>query len=47
MDSVVDTRRLQSAGSLGVARRLSCSAAFEIFPGQESNGCPLHYKADS
>ena len=35
------------AGSVVVARRLSCSAACGIFPDQGSNPCPLHWQADS
>ena len=35
------------AGSVVVARGLSCSAACGIFPDQGSNPCPLHWQADS
>ena len=35
------------AGSVIVAHRLSCSAAYGIFPDQGSNPCPLHWQADS
>ena len=35
------------AGSVVVAHRLSCSAAFGIFPDQGPNPCPLHWQADS
>ena len=35
------------AGSVVVAHGPSCSAACEIFPGQGSNPCPLHWQADS
>ena len=35
------------AGSVVVARGLSCSAACGIFPDQGSNPCPLHQQADS
>ena len=45
--SVVVARRLQSAGSVVVAHRLSCSAACGIFPDQGSNPCPLHWQVDS
>ena len=43
---------LQSAssrrtGSVVVAHGPSCSAAFGIFPDQDSNPCPLHWQADS
>ena len=34
-------------GSVVVVYRLSCSAAFGIFPDQGSNQCPLHWQADS
>ena len=45
--SVVVARGLQSAGSVVVAHRLSCSVACGIFPDQGSNPCPLHWQADS
>ena len=45
--SVVVARGLQSAGSVIVAHRLSCSMACGIFPDQGSNPCPLHWQADS
>ena len=45
--SVAVARRLQSACSVVVAHRLSCSAACGIFPGQGSNLCALHWQADS
>ena len=38
---------LWSAGSVLVARGLSCYTAWGIFPDQGSNWCPLHCKADS
>ena len=34
-------------GSVGVAPRLNCPEACEIFPDQGSNLCPLHWQADS
>ena len=40
-------QQLVHVGSVIVARELSCSAAYGIFPDQESNRCPLHFKADS
>ena len=45
--SVVVDRRLQSARSVVVAHRLSCSAACGVFPDQGLNLCPLHWQADS
>ena len=45
--SAVADLRLQSAGSVVVAHRPSCSAACGIFPDQESNLCALHWQADS
>ena len=53
--SVITARRLGScgawapelAGSLVVMQGLSCSEARGIFPGQESNLCPLHWQVDS
>ena len=45
--SVVAARGLQSAGSVAVVHRLSCSTACGIFPDQGSNLCPLHWQADS
>ena len=45
--SVVVARGLQSAGSVVVAHRLSCSAACGIFPDQGLNPCPLYWQADS
>ena len=45
--SVVVALRLQSAGSVVVVHRLSCSTACGIFPGQGSNPCPLHWQVDS
>ena len=45
--SVVVARGLQSAGSVVVAHRLSCSAACGIFQDQGANPCPLHWQADS
>ena len=45
--SVVVACGLQSAGSVVVAHRLSCSAACGIFPVQGLNPCPLHWQADS
>ena len=44
---VVATHGPSSVGSVAVAHRLSCSMAFGIFPGQESNLCPLHWQTDS
>ena len=38
---------LSGAGSTVVAHRLSCSAAYGIFPGQGSNLCPLNQQVDS
>ena len=40
---------LECTGSISivVAHRLSCSAAWGIFPGQGSNSCLLHWQADS
>ena len=35
------------AGSVIVAHGPSCSAAYETFPDQGSNPCPLHWQADS
>ena len=35
-------RGLQSAGSVVVTHRLSCSVACGIYPDQGSNPCPLH-----
>ena len=35
------------AGSVVVAHRPSCSAAYGIFPDQGSNPCALHWQADS
>ena len=45
--SVVVARGLQSAGSVVVVHRLSCSAACGIFPDQGLNLCPLHWQVDS
>ena len=45
--SVVVACGLQSAGSVVVAHRFSCSVACEIFPDQGSNPCPLHWQEDS
>ena len=45
--SVVVARGLQSAGSVVVVHRLSCSTARGIFPDQGSNLCLLHWQADS
>ena len=36
--------RLETTGSIVLARRLSCSSACEIFPGQGSNLCLLHWQ---
>ena len=36
-----------SMGSVAVAHRLSCSAAYGIFPEQGWNPCPLHWQVDS
>ena len=40
-------RTLQSAGSVVVARKLSCAAVCGLFPDQGLNLCPLHWQADS
>ena len=40
-------QRLQHAGSVAVLHRVSCPAAFGIFPDQGSNLCPLHRQVDS
>ena len=40
--SAVTAGGLRSAGSVTVARGLSCSAACGLFPGQGSNLCPLY-----
>ena len=45
--SVVVARGLQSAGSVVVEHRLSCSTACGIFPDQGLNPRPLHQQADS
>ena len=45
--SAVVAHGLQSAGSVVVAHRLSCSMACGIFPDQGSNPCPLYWQADS
>ena len=45
--SVVVAHGLQSAGSVVVVHRLSCSPSCGIFPDQGSNPCPLHWQADS
>ena len=37
----------QSASSVVVVHRLSCSAACGIFPDQGTNPCPLHWQVDS
>ena len=47
VSSVVVAHGLQSAGSVVVAHRLSCSMACGIFPDQGLNPCPLHWQADS
>ena len=47
MDSIVVASGLQSAGSVVVVHRVSCSVACGIFPDQESNHCPVLCKADS
>ena len=47
MGSVVVARGLQSAGSVVVVHRLSCSTACGIFLDQRSNPCPLRQQADS
>ena len=45
--SVDVARGLQTAGSVVVAHRLSCSMACGIFPDQGSNPCSLHWQVDS
>ena len=45
--SLVGSTGSRCAGSVVVAHRPSCSAAFGIFPDQGSNPCPLHWQADS
>ena len=45
--SVVVVHGLQSAGSVAVAHRLSCSAVCGIFLDQGSNPCLLHWQANS
>ena len=45
--SVIMACGLQSADSVVVVQRLSCSTACEIFPDQGSNPCPLHWQKDS
>ena len=47
MASVVVFHGLQSAGSVVVAQRLSCSAACGIFPDQGLNQGPIHWQVDS
>ena len=44
---VFTEHRLQSAGSVVVARGLSCSSAGGIFPEQRSNPHPLHWQVGS
>ena len=46
-DSVAVACGLQSAGSVVVVHRLSCSVACGIFPDQGLNPCPLHWQEDS
>ena len=45
--SLVAEHDSRHAGSVVVARGLSCSVACGIFPDQGSNPCPLHRQADS
>ena len=45
--SVVAAPGCQNAGSVVVARGLSFSAAYGIFPDQRSNPCLLHWQVDS
>ena len=45
--SAVVAPELQRAGSVVVARGLTCSVACGIFPDQGSNPCLLHWQADS
>ena len=45
--SIVVARGLQSAGSVVMVHRLTCSRACGIFPDQGSNPCLLHWQADS
>ena len=47
MGSVAVARGLQSAGSVVVVHRLSCSASCGIFPDKGSNPCPLPWQVDS
>ena len=42
--SVAAAPRLQSTGSVVVARAPSCSSARGIFQDQRSNPCPLHWQ---
>ena len=44
--SVVAAPGLWSTGSVVVAHRLSCPAAYGIFPVQGSNQCLLHWQVD-
>ena len=43
----MQSQQLWHAGSVVVARGLSCSEACGIFLDQGSNPCPLHWQADS
>ena len=45
--SLVVEHRRQHVGSVAMARGLSCPEAYEIFPDQGSNPCPLYKLADS
>ena len=47
LGSVVVACGHQSAGSVVVVHRLSCSLTCGIFPGQGLNPCPLHWQEDS
>ena len=42
-----ELQSLRHVGSVAVAHRLSCFAAYGIFPDWGSNPCPLHWQADS
>ena len=47
MSSIITVPGLSETGSIVVAHGLSCSAACEIFPGQEMDPCLLHRQVDS
>ena len=44
---MVAAHGLSNAGSVVLAHGLRCSVACGIFPDQESNPCPLHWRVDS